>query len=285
VVSDYTLKDTIASPTPTAIAAVPSPLPVASSGSSISVYWISSAGTIAPGIRYVRMTAQASGVTGPLFADVYYPVSTPVPTVTASPNKVGLPSNYPETENGVANCGELIWTAIALGNPCTTFGMTWNYRTSVPSYGAGFIAMAQIVNSSSVSASGTPSPNPNSYTSFGLDTGFPYVGATPTSALWNSNDSPADPLTTPPICHSVTETVSFTDYFMYQPGTTSSRIGHRLWVTEGTMSWNFSGTATATSKKGSHYALGSTTNPRPLYTSSTTLPTWSQIASLMNIDC
>lgn len=99
----------------------------------------------------------------------------------------------------------------------------------------------------------------------------------PTNGTWSSNDSPAAPLASPtPLRSSLTFTGTFTDYFMYQFGVTSSRTGSRLWVNLGTMNWNSSGTVT--DSKGA-YALvkNKTVHPKPTYASSTALPSWTQL--------
>ncbi len=289
VVGNYTLNSNNLSSLPSAVPAA-SVSPVPSSGSAISLYWISNAGTITTGVRYVRMTGTVSGITGPLFADVYYPVDAPAPWATAIAGTVGLPTNYPANGNP-EECASPN-TAIAVGNLCPTVepgtvGIYWAYLVATPSPGpSGLIAMVQIANSLSISASGTPSPNPKSYTSGpGLDAVFPYASPAPAATQWNSYDAPALILATPPKCQTVTDTMSFTDYFMYQPGPISSRVGYQLWVTLGTMAWNWSGTASSVKKAPYALVTSKSVNPQPSYAPSTTLPTWTKLLGTGDISC
>lgn len=277
MVSDYALKDNVSG----AIASVALPQPVQPAANPNTFYWITS------GSKHGYVTGTYSGVSGPLVTDFYYSVATPVPSVAASPlAPVALPSNYPVVgPGGAANCTQQINTAIAVGDPCITSGIAWKFQTtSVPSYGAGKIAMLQIVNNISASGVGVPSPGPASYSTSGLDVDFPYanVPAVSTSATWASDDSPAYVLNLPPICSSVTYTGSFTDYFMYQPAATSSRSGSLLWVTLETMTWGFSGTA---SNSRGVYKLSSPQNPSPVSAASSALPSWSQLVGQGQIGC
>jgi hypothetical protein len=277
MVSDYALKDNVSG----AIASVPSPQPVQPTANPNTFYWITG------GSKHGYVTANYSGVNGPLVTDIYYSVATPAPDVTASPvSVVALPTNFPAFSNGVTDCTEQVNTAIALGDPCTTPGITWTFKTSnVPAYGAGNIAMLQIANTVSASGAGVPSPGPASYSTSGLDGAFPYSNTTSAakSGSWTSNDSPAYQLLLPPRCSSLTYSGTFTDYFMYQPAGTSSRNGSRLWASLATMKWNFSGTA---SNSRGVYKLSNPTNPAPTLTvSAGSLPTWTQIASFQSINC
>jgi hypothetical protein len=284
------VKDNVApSGSPASIAAVPSPSPAPTATSPITFYWISGGG------KHLYAVVTYPNVIGQLPADVYYTVSTPAPTVTASPLfPVQLSTSYPSvSSNGVPNCSDQTEVAIALGNPCftaatkkvpaqTRSGITWNYSANAPTYGAGQIAMVQIVNNLGPTANGTPSPNPNTANSSGVDGTFPYLAAVATGSMWQGDDSPANVLSTPPPCLSVTYAGSFTDYFMYQPGVTKARSGSRLWVTLGVMNWMFSGTA---GDSNGAWTLTSHTDPTPKYQDSMTLPLWNQIRTPAGINC
>jgi hypothetical protein len=275
IVGDYTLKNSVGASGPTAVpAASISPVPTATN--PVSFYWISTVGIWGPGLRYVRMTGSVAGITGPLFADVYYPVLSPGPGTLASAGPVVLATNYPNSGNP-ANCASPT-TTIAVGTICTTRGIVWYYVVGTPPPTPGSIAMVQVINSYSVTASGTPSPNPHSTTGFGLDGVFPYVAPTPATAQWTATDAPGYTLKTAPVkCQTVTNTMSFSDYFMYQPNAGSTRSGSRLWVTLGLMTWNFSGTASSISLAPYSLVASKTVNPAPTYTPTTTLPTWTQL--------
>jgi hypothetical protein len=230
------------------------------------------------------MTGTVSGITGPLFADVYYPVNAPGPGTLASAGPVVLATNYPYGGDP-ANCASPT-TAIAVGTICTTRGIAWYYVVGTPPPTPGSIAMVQIVNSFSVTASGTPSPNPHSTTGSGLDQSFPYEAPTPATAEWTSTDAPGYILKTNPVkCQTVTDAMSFSDYFMYQPSAGSSRTGSRLWVTLGLMTWNYSGTASSVRLAPYSLVTSKSVNPSPTYTPSTTLPTWTQLFPLITFGC
>ena len=65
------------------------------------------------------------------------------------------------------------------------------------------------------------------------DTSFPYGPEVATSAVWASQDAPAQQIVN--TFTSVSVHYSFTDYFMYQPATPNA-----IWVTLGTATWGWS---------------------------------------------
>jgi hypothetical protein len=163
--------------------------------------------------------------------------------------------------------------ALHLGNACgpqPTPGITITYSVTVPPYGAGNIAMAQIVN---INFSGllnnqkvyfTPGP--------GLDYQFPYgTVEEPAGTPLSTDDSPAY-YVGQSTCSTVTLSESFTDYFMYEPTATSQRPS--IWVSDYVGTWpKWSGTANYSKSKWS-LAHGSV-SPKP--TSSppnSAIPAW-----------
>jgi hypothetical protein len=258
---------------------VGTPSPVQSSGNPNSFYWVSTVGTIGNGLRYVRMSGSVSGVTGPLFADVYYPIGGPSASISFTTAAVqdsnatfGNPNDFP------VGCPTpwVTYYAMHLGGSCgspqPTPGILTNYSVGIPSYGAGELAIAQLLTLvfTGTKSTGTPvpqytvGPNPN------LDASFPYAMATaPTSTGLSDNDSPAlrlDDRT----CSKVVYSENFTDYFMYEPNATTSRPS--IWVTDAVGQWTWGGTSTE--KTQTNWTLSSPQNPSPSVTPSTTLPSW-----------
>jgi hypothetical protein len=131
---------------------VGTPSPVQSSGNPNSFYWVSTVGTIGNGLRYVRMSESVSGVTGPLFADVYYPIGGPSASISFTTAAVqdsnatfGNPNDFP------VGCPTpwVTYYAMHLGGSCgspqPTPGILTNYSVGIPSYGAGELAIAQLL--------------------------------------------------------------------------------------------------------------------------------------------
>jgi hypothetical protein len=269
--------DVVASSFVQNVSVVGTPEPVATSGSAITFYWTSS--HFPGGIRHVRMTAQASDVTGPLFADVYYPVGTPSPLISYTTSSVQV-SNDTVGASGT-QCGAPLTTFVALhlGIPCSATtptpapGIMMNYSVTMPAYGAGQIAVAQLISETFSGKQGSsPVPTYTTGATPVLDTQFPLYGFATPAATGTAQipDSPFYNLTRSS-CTSVTMKEVFRDYFMYQPTPTSSRPS--IWVTDDIWTWGWTGTATL--KSGS-WSRGTYTNPSPAQTSPpiTALPAW-----------
>jgi hypothetical protein len=257
---------------------VGTPQPVPSSGDPISFYWVSAG--VPGGIRHVRMNVSVSNVTGPLFADVYYPIGTPSPSVSYS-----VPANV-QVGNDTVGAQPIgcptpftTFTALHLGIACGPTptpkpGIVMKYSATVPSFGAGQLGVAQLVtetfsgtlrNGTKVQATSGPGAD--------LDTNFPYLnyafspGITatlPDSPFYNLQISG---------CTSITEAESFTDYFMYEPTATSSR--RSIWVSDFVAVWpKWSGTANVNSK-GQWSLAGGSVNPKPTPSPPTSsMPSW-----------
>ncbi len=128
---------------------VGTPQPVPSSGNPISLYWVSA--NVPSGVRHVRMYAQAADVVGPLFADVYYPIGTPSPMASYFASRVqGSTDTVGHSPVGCPTPLSSFW-ALHVGIPCPTApptpapGILMQYTVTVPSYGAGNIAVAQLL--------------------------------------------------------------------------------------------------------------------------------------------
>lgn len=252
------------------VSVVGTPQPVPSSGNPVSFYWVSA--NVPSGVRFVRMNAQDGSIIGPLFADVYYPVATPSPTVSYQVvSKVAI-SNYYAPQGPIGCPSPTVVLALDLGNICAPSGnpgIAMNYSVQVPSYGGGDIAIAQIVN---INFSGvlnggnvyfTPGP--------GLDYQFPYGNnEQQTGQTINTNDSPAY-YVGQSSCSSVTLAETFTDYFMYEPTATSNRPS--IWVSDFVGTWpKWGGTANYSRGK---WTLKSPVNPQPTASPpSSAMPAW-----------
>jgi hypothetical protein len=179
-------------------AALVSPSPVATATNPTTFYWITgdrsgwiSGGTPAP--KEVLLLSHATGVSGDLGTYVLYPVAAPSPKVAASASPVALPSNLPVTQDQCPG----VYQAIAVGDICNTAnpnGITWKYSVTTPSYGAGYLTMAQLAYATE---SGT-NPIVNGGGSFGpfggppyyLDSTFPLATSAPTGTQWTAYDAP-----------------------------------------------------------------------------------------------
>jgi hypothetical protein len=281
VVGGYGLN---ASPAPsgsqTPAAAIASPSPAPTLGNPIKVYWIASSAT---GIRHVRMTAAESGVTGPLFADVYYPITSPGAVVSASTMAADVYDTYPLQGY---SCSGSLGTAISAGDwECSPGnGITWKFSVEpLPSYGTGLIGMAQLVTAYSVTGTvagkaytvspppGTPAP---------LDFEFPSQGfyqSTSDSTPLSNFDSPGYVLSGQ-ACNPVSNSGSFADYFMYFPNGTNRPS---IWVTLAVGTWGWAGTGTKNTS-GAWIASPPPTNPSPNLAPSSVLPDW--LATAQSLD-
>jgi hypothetical protein len=270
---------------PSVFIAEPPPSPAPNINNPIALYWLSGGSSTSPGvaggIRHVRMTAQVSGVTGPLFADVYYPVVMPSPVqITVSPGPAGPTPSYPLYNTWtwgnfpVGTCTNPIEALSAGDMGCTARGITWTFSAGAPGYGAGSLAVAQLLTAATVSGTlngnvetATPSPQATL-----LDGFFPEYGITvSTGSTLTFIDSP-DWSLSGQNCTKLSTTESFVDYFMYQP-TAGSRPS--IWVTLEKGTWGWTGSATL--KNGAWSGSGSVSTPT--YSSSTELPWWPAVSA------
>lgn len=269
---------------------VPSPSPVPSAGFNniVTFYWVSggtkelmSVGTVSTdGFSYI----------GPVtdFNIVDYPVETPAPTISSDTTIVQVSQ---DTVPQWVNCagGIVTITALHLGIACATAsptnppGIMMHYGVSVPQSG-GLIGVGQLVKES---LSGTENGSRVQPWSSGstpvLDTQFPMYNFTwpagngsaliPDSPFFNVGISP---------CTSVTDSYSFTDYFMYLPSARSGQAS--IWVTDATQTWSYSGTA---NEKGGAWGLakGSISPGTVLASPSTVFPTWISVIGLPSFAC
>lgn len=256
-------------------AVVGTPSPVQPSGNPLSFYWVSG------GNKHVYVTAQYPNVQGPLIADVYYQLATPRPQPTISSTTSTVQVSLDTVGTGTQCQAPLYtFTALHLGVPCDSSqlpGISSSYSVVVPPYGAGQIAVAQLMQ---LTFSGTINGQTVSYTTGDinhkmLDTQFPAYGAAYAAGSTTEvfPDSPYYDLDTSK-CSKVTETMNFTDYFMYQPAA-NGRNGGRVWVTDAIQNWNWSGTANV-DKTGQWVLITTkTVNPGTVTTqASTLLPSW-----------
>ena len=253
------------------VSTVGTPLPVPSSGTPTSFYWLSPASVIASGsgVRYVRMTESVPGITGPLFADVYYPVGAPSPSVTYG--WVNTAVGNVTIGSGPIGCPSPQSTAyeLHLGTACgpsPTPGISYSYQVAVPTYGSGKIAVAQLV---SITFTGTP--NAKYTVGPDLDTQFPYGNLSiPTTSVLYADDSPSYELQVS-TCTKLTLSETFQDYLLYQPTSTSRPS---IWVTAALGTWMWGGTTTK--KSSTNWTLSNPVNPQPTVAPSTTQPAWPQ---------
>lgn len=250
------------------VSAVGTPSPVQTSGNPIPVYWLRS------GTQYLHVTGtiqnQSYGV------DVYYPITTPSVTVTATTSQYGVDLDpYYSSGGPLVQCPPPASSqvlAMALGDPCfPPHGIDWTYSLSnVPAYGAGQIAMAQVGQTTVSGTLNGKQVSASSGTTNRLDVGFPYLGVSVTTdATLSQSDSPGSNLTITK-CTKVARTSTFVDYFMYLPTATSSRPG--IWITMQSLSWGYTGNAALVKTA---WTLTKAINPTLVYSSALgQSPTW-----------
>jgi hypothetical protein len=264
----------------------------------------------------IRKPAALNGGIGPIFqmtAQTGYTMETMdhIATATTAASATVSPYGLSDGRGFTSICstppptGITYYEGLHLGNGCKPHGIEWNYSVTVPSIGAGVIAMAQLVNTSLTYSTAAYSA---SYISngFDLDTQYPYSGGliTPTVAvsggakasLVGALDAPVAYLTVPGAnnapgsgsCTTVKRNDTFEDYFLYQ-SSDSSRPS--IPVTIAVMSWSWGGIATST---GGQQTWAGSSLVSPLTTLASTnavdatppnpLPTWpANIASLQNL--
>jgi hypothetical protein len=252
-------------------------------------YWVSSG----PGsLKHLYIIAYASGVQGPLLADVYYPINT-LSSYLANATTIGIGSRV--SKYGIAaspdeyqeNCspppaGVTFVEAIHLGNQCKPHGINWTYTATAPANGAGVIEIAQLVNFSATYWKGVASESYNFYNTFQLDGSFPYSdqadGSGGTASIRGGGsaklrllfDAPASILAGL-TCTQASRADSFADYFMYRPNATKRRPS--IPVTIALLSWTWGGTAATTNSGKTWVASGLVSPPTTIEsTASTQLP-------------
>lgn len=176
-------------------------------------------------------------------------------------------------------CSGALSYVLTVGNFCSnSLGITWTpFSVTVPSYGGGFIAMAQTGQTTiSGTLNGKQTNTVSSLTR--LDWEFPYAGAYATTdnslTLQDGtalNDSPMQDLSAS-ACTKFNRTDAYEDYFMYRPTPTSTRPS--IWITLKTLQWAWTGKASL--QKGV-WSLSQSTNPTLQWNSSTgQFPSWPQ---------
>lgn len=294
VVGSYGLVGTPpASPVTNPIQSIASPSPLASGANPTRFYWVSGStgwlsGLVAP--KHLWLLAYASGVQGPLVADVYYPVAAPSPVVNGpTANPMALPTDY--APNGPPSCPGTE-TVISVSDPCVPGvrgeGVYAPYDVGVPSWGTGWIGIAQLGRwtVSGESIDGVVLPQAQTDSTYDLDGSFPNVAPVTTNTVTLLEDWPAYPIypASETRCETVTYSGYVTDYFMYEPSVPTSRQGAPIWVTQETMPWNPSSqpnyTATAQIKGSGWHFTGQLVNPSinmSNVTPSTQLPAWPNV--------
>lgn len=287
IVGSYALAGSPTAPPagrPTSVAA-PSPVPTGGAN-PVVFYWVSGDSITwqsgVPAAKHVNIISYAANVQGPLSTDVYYPVAAPVASLSTRWANVQLPSDY---SNDPSTCPGP-YTDISLGDTCTQndTGFNWDYGLGVPSYGGGWLTMAQLIYTTDSrtyvncvqSCTRTEGGPP-----YGLDATFPYDAAVPTSLHWKSNDSPGFEVANTHLtqCSSASYSGHFEDYFLYQPSVPSYRHGTPIWVPMLTDTWSFSGSANAP-----FLSLSSSTNPSPV-ANLPSFPTWTSLSPNLISDC
>lgn len=155
------------------------------------------------------------------------------------------------------------------GNTCQNGApaITWTFTATAPNVdgGNGLIAGFQIIPSTALTFDST-TKNPS-----GADNLFPYASPAPISTSWVAIDAPAIGLDG---YSSASAEYHFNDYFLYLPNDPNGNV----WVTLGTLDWNWSASTTLVNNAWSSPTVTSLSTP-PAATSSTTglPPTWSGV--------